>query len=111
MLFALNTGFVNTNDFVVTLTLDVWVMVVLGGIGNNRGALLGALLIALMDRFTQVGAIALNMSGSDVEFNYMRFIAFGIILIWMLRYRPGGLLPESRLTTGAHDVVRRILEK
>ena len=111
VLFALNTGFVNTNDFVVTLTLDVWVMVVLGGIGNNRGALLGALLIALMDRFTQVGAIALNMSGSDVEFNYVRFIAFGIILIWMLRYRPAGLLPESRLTTGAHDVVRRVLEK
>ncbi len=111
VLFALNTGFVNTNDFVVTLTLDVWVMVVLGGIGNNRGALLGALLIALMDRFTQVGAIALNMSGSDVEFNYVRFIAFGIILIWMLRYRPAGLLPESRLTTGAHDVLRRALEK
>ena len=111
VLFALNTGFVNTNDFVVTLTLDVWVMVVLGGIGNNRGALLGALLIALMDRFTQVGAIALNMSGSDVEFNYVRFIAFGIILIWMLRYRPAGLLPESRLTTGAHDVLRRVLEK
>ena len=111
VLFALNTGFVNTNDFVVTLTLDVWVMVVLGGIGNNRGALLGALLIALMDRFTQVGAIVLNMSGSEIEFNYVRFIAFGIILIWMLRYRPGGLLPESRLTTGAHDVVRRVLEK
>ncbi len=37
--------------------------------------------------------------------------AFGIILIWMLRHRPGGLLPESRLKTGAHDVVRRVLEK
>lgn len=109
VLFALNTGFVNTNDFVVTLTLDVWVMVVLGGIGNNRGALLGALLIALMDRFTQIGAIALNMSGSDIEFNYVRFIFFGIILLWMLRYRPGGLLPESRLTTGAHAVVKRII--
>ena len=34
VLFALNTGFVNTNDYVVTLTLDVWVMVVLGGIGT-----------------------------------------------------------------------------
>ncbi|MCY3834761.1 MAG: branched-chain amino acid ABC transporter permease [Chloroflexi bacterium] len=107
VLFALNTGFVNTNDFVVTLTLDVWVMVVLGGIGNNRGALLGALLIALMDRFTQIGAIALNMSGSEIEFNYVRFIAFGLILLWMLRYRPQGLLPESRLTTGAHAVVKR----
>ena len=109
VLFALNTGFVNANDYVVTLTLDVWVMVVLGGLGNNRGALLGAFLIAIMDRFTQVAAIALNMSGSPIEFNYVRFIAFGVILLLMLRYRPGGLLPESRLTTNAHDVVARLI--
>ena len=82
-------------------------MVVLGGIGNNRGALLGALLIAIMDRFTQIGAIALNMSGSPIEFNYVRFIVFGVILLWMLRYRPAGLLPESRLTTDAHEVLRQ----
>ena len=110
VLFALNTGFVNTNDYVVTLTLDIWVMVVLGGIGNNRGALLGAALIAILDRFTQVGAIALNMSGSPIEFNYVRFIAFGLILLLMLRYRPGGLLPESPLTTNAHDVARSMLQ-
>lgn len=108
VLFALNTGFVNTNDYVVTMTLDIWVMVVLGGIGNNRGALLGAALIAIMDRFTQVAAIALNMSGSPIEFNYVRYIAFGVILLLMLRYRPGGLLPESPLTTNAHEVLRRV---
>ena len=107
VLFALNTGFVNTNDYVVTLTLDVWVMVVLGGIGNNRGALLGAALIAILDRVTQVAAIALNMSGSPIEFNYVRFIAFGVILLLMLRYRPAGLLPESRLTTIAHETAKR----
>lgn len=109
VLFALNTGFVNTNDYVVTLTLDIWVMVVLGGIGNNRGALLGAAMIAIMDRFTQVGAIALNMSGSPIEFNYVRFIAFGVILLLMLRYRPGGLLPESRWTTKAHEIPRQLI--
>ena len=107
VLFTLNTGFVNTNDYVVNLTLDIWVMVVLGGIGNNRGALLGAALIAILDRFTQVAAITLNMSGSPIEFNYARFIAFGLILLLMLRYRPGGLLPESPLTTPAHDVARK----
>ena len=51
-----------------------------------------------MDRFAQIGAIVLNMGGSEIEFNYVRFIGFGLILLWMLRYRPGGLLPESRLT-------------
>lgn len=107
VLFALNVGFVNTNDYVVTLTLDIWVMVVLGGLGNNRGALLGAALIALLDRFTQIAAIQLNMSGFPLEFNYMRFILFGVILLLMLRYRPQGLLPEAPRTTNAH----RLLEQ
>ena len=110
VLFTLNTGFVNTNDYVVNLTLDIWVMVVLGGIGNNRGALLGAALIAILDRFTQVAAITLNMSGSPIEFNYARFIAFGLILLLMLRYRPTGLLPESPLTTNAHELARQAID-
>lgn len=105
VLFAINIGFVNTNDYVVTLTLDVWVMVVLGGLGNHRGALLGALLITVLDRATAIIAIQLNMSGIAFEFNYVRFILFGVILLLMLRYRPQGLLPESRYTTQAHDVL------
>ncbi|RMF82805.1 MAG: branched-chain amino acid ABC transporter permease [Chloroflexi bacterium] len=105
VLFALNLGLVSTNDFVVTLTLDVWVMVVLGGLGNMRGALLGAAVITLLRRVTQVAAIQLNQSGVDLEFNFVRFILLGIILLIMLRYRPQGLLPESRRTTVAHDAL------
>jgi branched-chain amino acid transport system permease protein len=101
--FAVNVGFVNTNDYVVTLTLDVWVMVVLGGLGNNRGALLGALVITVLDRATAILAIQLNRAGSDLEFNYVRFIVFGVLLLLMLRYRPQGLLPEPRQTTDAHQ--------
>lgn len=103
VLFALNLGFVSANDYVVTLTLDIWVMVVLGGLGNHRGALLGALVITLLDRFTAIFAIQLNMLGSDLEFNFVRFILFGVILLVMLRYRPQGLLPEPRETTQAHQ--------
>ena len=102
VLFAVNVGFVSANDYTVALTLDVWVMVVLGGLGNNRGALLGALLITLLDRITAVTAIQLNMLGLVWEFNYVRYILFGLILLWMLRYRPQGLLPEPARTTLAH---------
>ena len=103
VLFALNIGFVNTNDYVVTLTLDVWVMIVLGGIGNNRGALLGALIITILDRVTAIVALQMNMLGSQLEFNYLRFILFGVILLLMLRFSPGGILPESPQTTNAHE--------
>lgn len=101
--FVTNLGFASTNDYVVGLTLDAWVMVVLGGLGNNRGALLGALLVTILDRVTAITAIQLNMLGFQWEFNYVRFILFGLILLLMLRYRPQGLLPEPVRTTGAHE--------
>jgi branched-chain amino acid transport system permease protein len=103
VLFALNLGFVSTNDYIVTMTLDVWVMVVLGGLGSSRGALIGALLITVLDRVTAVTAIQLNRSGIELEFNYARYIFFGLILLLMLRFRPQGLLPETPFTTPAHD--------
>ncbi len=105
VLFAVNLGFVSSNDYVVALTLDVWVMIVLGGMGNNRGALLGALLITILDRATAIIAVQMSMSDINIEFNYVRFILFGVILLLMLRFRPQGILPESRKTTDAHNVL------
>ncbi|MEO1438985.1 MAG: branched-chain amino acid ABC transporter permease, partial [Chloroflexota bacterium] len=107
VLFAVNIGFVNSNDYVVVLTLDVWVMIVFGGMGNNRGALLGALLITILDRATAIIAVQLSMSDITLEFNYMRYILFGLILLFMLRFRPQGILPERPGTTDAHDVLAR----
>jgi branched-chain amino acid transport system permease protein len=101
--FVVNVGFASTNDYVMALTLDIWVMIVLGGLGNNKGALLGALIITVLDRVTAISAIQMNMLGSQFEFNYIRYIIFGIILLLMLRYRPQGLLPEPLHTTRASE--------
>jgi branched-chain amino acid transport system permease protein len=105
VLFVANIGFASANDYGVALTLDIWVMIVLGGLGNMRGALLGALLVTLLDRMTSIAAIQFNMLGLDIEFNYVRYILFGVILLLMLRFRPQGLWPESRRTTDANKVV------
>lgn len=105
VLFATNLGFASSNDYVIVLTLDIWVMVVFGGLGNNRGALLGALVVTVLDRLTSIAAIQLNALGYELEFNYVRYIIFGIILLLMLRFRPQGLLPERSETTQAHEVV------
>lgn len=99
VLFVTNLGFASANDYGVPLTLNIWVMVVLGGLGNMRGAVLGALIVTLLDRFTSITAIQLNMLGLNIEFNYVRYILFGLILLIMLRYRPQGLLPEPARTT------------
>ena len=38
-------GFVSPFDFLPILTFQVWAMLIVGGSGNNRGALLGALIV------------------------------------------------------------------
>jgi branched-chain amino acid transport system permease protein len=103
VLFATNVGVVSTDDYAVRFTVDVWVMVVLGGVGNNRGALLGALAIAVLNRLTAILSIWGNSLGSRIEFNYVRYIVLALILLWVLRYRRQGLLPERPQTTVAHD--------
>jgi branched-chain amino acid transport system permease protein len=109
VLFVTNLGFASANDYGIALTLDIWVMIVLGGLGNMRGALLGALIVTLLDRFTSIAAIQSNMLGIDIEFNYVRYILFGMILLLMLRFRPQGLWPEPRRTTHANKEVDRLV--
>jgi ABC-type branched-subunit amino acid transport system permease subunit len=63
------------------------------------------LVVTVLDRLTAIAAIRLNALGYELEFNYVRYIIFGIILLLMLRFRPQGLLPERSETTQAHEVV------
>jgi ABC-type branched-subunit amino acid transport system permease subunit len=72
-------------------------------VGNNRGALFGALVVTILNRVTAILSIWMNSTGSRFEFNYVRYIVFALILLWVLRYRRQGLLPEQAETTVAHD--------
>ena len=69
------------------LGLIAFTAAVLGGIGNLSGAVLGALLIGLIQAFNE--GLEWNAPGSD----WTRSIVFGI-LIAILVFRPEGLLGE-----------------
>ena len=88
-------------------TFLIWVMVVVGGSGNNWGAVLGAILIwfvwikveawgpGLMAFLTQPlppGPLRNHLLTSAP---HMRFIAMGVVLLLVLRFAPRGLLPEE----------------
>ncbi|GGF42881.1 branched-chain amino acid ABC transporter permease [Youhaiella tibetensis] len=89
-------------------TFVVWVMVIVGGAGNNWGALLGALLIYIVwiisDPLAQV--IFVNLSNWSQSMGWgaipeidsralqMRVFILGVIITIALRYAPKGLLPE-----------------
>ena len=89
-------------------TFLIWVMVIVGGSGNNLGSILGGFLVWfiwieaeplgtwLMDVVTSgldpASALKAHLLGSA---QYMRLMVMGAVLILVMRYTPGGILPEK----------------
>ena len=88
-------------------TFLIWVMVVVGGSGNNWGSLLGALLIGWLYLIVeQVGPAVMGFVTSWMvdgplrlhlidSAPHLRLLSLGIILLLVLRFAPRGLIPEK----------------
>ena len=74
-------------------TFLVWIMVILGGSGNNRGALLGTALVWAIWSMTELVTDQLP-TDIAVQAKYGRIFLIGLALQLVLRFRPEGLLPE-----------------
>jgi branched-chain amino acid transport system permease protein len=82
-LYAGKVGFINPDNFPLTLSILFLAAVVLGGTGNIPGAILGGVLIAyLPERFR--------------NFQDKRVFVFGIALILVMVFRPQGLWPSRQ---------------
>ena len=89
-------------------TFVIWVMVIVGGTGNNFGAILGGfavwflwvqaapMSIFLINLFTahlpETNELKIHLINSAP---YFRFLIIGIGLLLVMRYRPQGILPEK----------------
>lgn len=88
-------------------TFLIWVMVVVGGSGNNWGSLLGALLIGWLYLIVeQVGPTIMGFVTSGMADGmlrkhlidsapHLRLLSLGVILLLVLRFSPRGLIPEK----------------
>ena len=89
-------------------TFLIWVMVIVGGSGNNLGSVLGAFIIWFL--WVQAGPMGLwvvEMIGNYVQDGnaviefledrvfYLRLIFMGVIMLLIMRFSPGGILPEK----------------
>ena len=88
-------------------TFLVWVMVIVGGSGNNFGAVLGGFLIwFLWIQVEPYGLLLVELITAGMEDGYwlkdhlidsaahMRLLTMGLILLIVLRFSPRGLIPE-----------------
>jgi branched-chain amino acid transport system permease protein len=102
-LYAQYLECVTPGMFMPMVTFTVWIMVILGGPANNWGALLGAGLVELFDRGANIAKDYLTL---PVDPANLQYILFGVLIILVLFYRPGGLLKESQIKTKASKIAR-----
>ena len=78
----------------VLVTFLVWVMLIVGGSGNNRGAVLGALLIWGIWSVTEIATARLPADWT-ARSSYIRMFLVGLLLQFVLQRYRGGLAPEK----------------
>ena len=106
-LFAAFQGFISPESFTLLDSIMILCMVVLGGMGNVSGVVLGAILLtALPEALRYVGPLQQALVGRVlVEPADLRMLLFGLALVLMMLLRPAGLWPsrlrQRELTAGA----------
>ena len=89
-------------------TFLIWVMVIVGGSGNNFGAILGGFVVwflwieaapisMFLINFFTAGIPETNVLKAHLieSVPYFRFLLMGLGLLFIMRYRPKGILPEK----------------
>ena len=109
---VLNTAFVPAvlpANFNFNVSITVLIMIVLGGIGSVPGVIIGAIILRLIDAYL-LGLIndPIHQSAlvqptnaplhflSNVDFNVMKYLIYGVVLILMIVLRPQGIVPDAR---------------
>ena len=88
-------GYVSPWDFLPILTFQIWTMLIVGGSANNRGALLGALIV--WGVWTMSGFVISRVVPSEIQAQggAMQAVLIGLILVVTLLIRPRGLIGEE----------------
>jgi branched-chain amino acid transport system permease protein len=92
-------GFLAPEDFLSILTFQVWTMLVVGGSGNNRGAILGA--VAVWALWSASGAALTAVLPQEVQARSaaLQTVLIGAALALVLLVRPRGLLGEPTVVS------------
>jgi branched-chain amino acid transport system permease protein len=92
-------GFISPADFQPILTFQAWTMLVLGGSGNNRGALVGA--VAVWALWSASGALLHAVLPADLQVRgaALQIVLIGVVLAAALLFRPRGLIGEEPIVS------------
>ena len=127
--YGAKLSYVSSENFGFIVSVTVLAMVVLGGMGNIPGAMIGSVVLYfILFQFlpnapsqieglaTSIGLDSLNHTTADwpglgEEVSRMKYVIFGLVLVGIMLLRPQGLLPsqvrKQELThTGHHEIAQ-----
>ncbi|SIQ83335.1 amino acid/amide ABC transporter membrane protein 2, HAAT family [Rhizobium sp. RU33A] len=87
-------GFIAPDNYMPVLTFQVWAMLIVGGSGNNRGAIAGAILVWGLWALTAATVSAFVPPEEQARAAALQIVAIGVGLCLMLLLRPRGLFGE-----------------
>ena len=97
-MFSAIQGFISPESFILTESVMVLAMVVLGGMGNVWGVILGAVLLSFVPeilRYTVEPVQRMVFGRSIIDPEVIRMLLFGLAMVVMMLFRPAGLLPSA----------------
>jgi len=108
-LLTFYVGAVNAESWTrITWTFWIWVMLIIGGAANNAGVALGAFSFTFL--FKVVDQVKFYFQGSiPFDVNWLEYLMFASLLILILAFRPGGILPEKSSVTLPWRTVAEIM--
>ena len=89
-IFATLVGSVFPHSFSLLISINVLVLIILGGLGSLWGVIVGALVLVGLPELLR-------------EFGEYRFLVYGIVLVVMMLVRPEGLVPASAQQRELHS--------
>ncbi len=109
-LLAFYSGSVTAETWTrVEWTFWIWVMVIIGGAGNNAGVALGAFSFTFLFRTVEQGRTYFQ-GYIPFDVNWLEYLMFAALLILMLAFRPGGIIAEKSTLTLPWRTVAEIVE-
>ncbi|WP_414754959.1 branched-chain amino acid ABC transporter permease [Anabaena sp. CCY 9910] len=98
--FAWQLSAIYPDNFQPQLTFDSWIMVILGGSGNNIGTILGAVIYFAYDAITRE-VLPKIIPLDEARLGAFRIMVIGLILMVLMIWRPQGILgKKEELTLG-----------
>ncbi|MEH1942551.1 MAG: branched-chain amino acid ABC transporter permease [Nostoc sp.] len=98
--FAWQLSAIYPDNFQPQITFDTWIMVILGGSGNNVGTILGAVIFFAYDALTRE-VLPRIVTLDEARLGAFRIMIIGLILMVLMIWRPQGILgKKEELTLG-----------